>query len=109
MIYAHFSPQFSTSKEVEYKFEEEQKLIINYNDVKEEIDFSDLPDGELEMPEGDDEELLEGMPDGLIKSAHKEDGDLYITLRRYYSDPDAPEEITHPPEWQEIEVGETYG
>lgn len=82
--------------------EEEQKIVeIEINREEDELDFSGLPDGEMEVYDDETAEFLvdTNIPVNFILSAKKEDGMLYVELLKWIK-PD--EEVTsRESEWQE--------
>lgn len=81
--------------------EEEQKIIeIETNREEDELDFTGLPDGEMEVYDDETADFLvnTNIPVNFILSAKKEEGQLYIELLKWKK-PD--EEITNrESEWQ---------
>ena len=82
--------------------EEAQKIVeMETNREEDELDFTGLPDGEMEVYDDETAEFLvdTNIPVNFILSAKKEDGQLYIELLKWEK-PD--QEITNrESEWQE--------
>ena len=74
------SPQVRESNKIWYDIEE-HKITATINDVTDTFDFTDLPDGELQVYDDEGNNLLEsdliGMP---ILGARKEDGILTVEI-----------------------------
>lgn len=86
-----YSPQVSNEK-INYTFEDE-KIIATIDNVTDEFDFANMPDGILEG-------IKTTLPFNPILNAKKVDGILYVELLNFINE-DATEEEKFP-EWRDI-------
>lgn len=92
-----FSPQVRENEKIIYEFEE-GIIKATHKGKSDTFDFSDLPDGELQMYDDETGEfMIETDIENPVVSARKEDGVLYVELMNYI-DTDASHEECFP-EW----------
>lgn len=74
------SPQIRDNDKIWYEIEE-QKIIATINDVSDTFDFTDMPDGELQLYDLDGESMIETTLDEVpILGAEKTDGVLTVEI-----------------------------
>ena len=74
------SPQVRMKDKIWYEIEE-QKITATINDVSDTFDFTDMPDGELQLYDDEGNELIETELDEIpIASAEKENGELFVKI-----------------------------
>ena len=74
------SPQIRDNDKIWYEIEE-QKITVTINDISDTFDFTDMPDGELQMWDDEGNELIEtGLDKIPILGAEKKDGVLNVEI-----------------------------
>ena len=74
------SPQVRDNSKVWYEIED-QKITATINDITDTFDFTDIPDGELQLYDDEGSELIETVLSEVpILSAKKEDGVLTVEI-----------------------------
>ena len=74
------SPQFRDNNKIWYEIEN-QKIIATINDVSDTFDFTDVPDGVLQLEDEEGNDLIETTLDEIpILSAEKTDGVLTVEI-----------------------------
>ena len=74
------SPQVRENNKIWYEIEN-QKVTATINDITDTFDFTDMPDGELELWDDNGEDLIETVLQEVpIISARKEDGVLTVEI-----------------------------
>ena len=78
-----FIPQVRGNEKIIYEFTD-TTIKATHKGITDTFDFSDLPDGELQLYDDETgEELIETELENPIRSARKEDGVLYVELMNY--------------------------
>ena len=76
----YLSPQVRDYNKVWYKLEE-NKITATINEVSDTFDFTDMPNGELQLYNSDGESMIETKLDEVpILSAKKVDGELTVKI-----------------------------
>lgn len=74
------SPQVRDFDKIWYEIEE-HKITATINDISDTFDFTDMPDGELQVWDGEGNYLIETELDEVpITSAKKENGELFVGI-----------------------------
>lgn len=91
-----FNPQVRDNERIIYKFEE-NRFKATHKGKSDTFDFTDLPDGELQIYDDETKGLMieTELEENPIMSARKEDGTLYVELINFI-DPDATESERFP-------------
>lgn len=96
--------------EIRYKFEKD-KITALFNGVEDTFDFTSMPDGELQIRDVHEKELIETtLGINPVNSAKRENGELYVELVNFIK-LDAPEEQRFP-QWidaNDYKEGESNG
>ena len=78
-----FSPQVRENEKIIYEFTD-TTIKATHEGITDTFVFTDLPDGELQLYDGETgEELIETEMENPIRSAKKENGVLYVELMNY--------------------------
>lgn len=74
------SPQVRDNSKIWYEIEH-QKITITINDVSDTFDFTDMPNGKLQLYDSNGESMIESTLDEIpILGAEKEDGILTVEI-----------------------------
>lgn len=74
------TPQVRMKDKIWYKIED-QIITATINDVSDTFDFTDIPDGELQLYDDEGNELIETKLDEVpIASAKRENGELFVKI-----------------------------
>ena len=74
------SPQVRENDKIWYEIED-QKITATINGVSDTFDFTDMPDGELQFWDENENELIETeLDESPIISARKENGELFVKI-----------------------------
>ena len=109
-----FSPQVREKEVIIYEFTD-TTITATHKGITDTFDFTDLPDGELQLYSDETgEELIDTELENPIQSARKEDGVLYVTLMNYIGlhathEECFPEWIDHTEYVAPEEVEDDYG
>ena len=80
MMIIQLSPQGRDNNKIWYEIKE-NKVTATINDISDTFDFTDMPNGELQMYDADGNNLIETTLDEVpILSAKKEDGVLTVEI-----------------------------
>lgn len=92
-----FSPQVRENEKIIYEFTD-TTIKATHKGITDTFDFTDLPDGELQLYDDEtEEELIETEMENPIRSAKKENGVLHVKLMNYIGLDASYEECF--PEW----------
>lgn len=97
MMKVLFSPQVRENEKIIYEFTD-TTVKATHKGITDIFDFTDLPDGELQIYDDETgEELIETELENPIRSARKENGVLHVKLMNYIGTDASYEECF--PEW----------